>query len=113
MYDIKFPLRAVLEKYDNTNWRWRMAARKLMEHEIVIRLLLAPRCPGSGFLKLRFLRSLRGKPPAAMKKTLAALADILRARSARKGPMSVYERAIPNIRPAVCIGFACLRCGLE
>jgi hypothetical protein len=37
-YDIKFPLRAVLEKYDNTNWRWRMAARKLMERENVISL---------------------------------------------------------------------------
>ena len=37
-YDIKFPLRAVLEKYDNTNWRWRMAARKMMERENVISL---------------------------------------------------------------------------
>lgn len=38
VYDIKFPLRAVLEEYDNTNWRWRMAARKLMERENVISL---------------------------------------------------------------------------
>lgn len=37
-YDIKFPLRAVLEKYDNANWRWRMAARRMMERENVIRL---------------------------------------------------------------------------
>lgn len=37
-YDIKFPLRAVLEKYDKTNWRWRMAARKMMERENVISL---------------------------------------------------------------------------
>jgi hypothetical protein len=37
-YDIKFPLRAVLEEYDNTNWRWRMAARKMMERENVISL---------------------------------------------------------------------------
>lgn len=37
-YDIKFPLRAVLEKYDYTNWRWRMAARKMMERENVISL---------------------------------------------------------------------------
>ncbi len=37
-YDIRFPLRAVLEKYDNTNWRWRMAARKMMERENVISL---------------------------------------------------------------------------
>ena len=38
VYDIKFPLRAVLEEYDNTNWRWRMAARKMMERENVISL---------------------------------------------------------------------------
>ncbi|MGH7140136.1 MAG: hypothetical protein ACREHD_30730 [Pirellulales bacterium] len=37
-YDIKFPLRAVLEEYDKTNWRWRMAARKMMERENVINL---------------------------------------------------------------------------
>jgi hypothetical protein len=37
-YDIKFPLRAVLEEYDKTNWRWRMAARKMMERENVISL---------------------------------------------------------------------------
>lgn len=37
-YDIKFPLRAVLEQYDNSNWRWRMAARKMMERENVISL---------------------------------------------------------------------------
>jgi hypothetical protein len=37
-YDIKFPLRAVLEKYDKANWRWRMAARKMMERENVISL---------------------------------------------------------------------------
>ncbi len=38
VYDIRFPIRAVLEKYDNTNWRWRMAARKMMERENVISL---------------------------------------------------------------------------
>lgn len=37
-YDIKFPMRAILEEYSNTNWRWRMAARKLMERENVISL---------------------------------------------------------------------------
>lgn len=37
-YDVKLPLRAVLEEYDNTNWRWRMAARKMMERENVISL---------------------------------------------------------------------------
>jgi hypothetical protein len=37
-YDIKFPLRAILEDYDNANWRWRMAARKMMERETVISL---------------------------------------------------------------------------
>ena len=26
VYDIKIPLRAVLEEYDNANWRWRMAS---------------------------------------------------------------------------------------
>ena len=37
-YDIKIPIRAVLEEYDNANWRWRMAARKMMERENVINL---------------------------------------------------------------------------
>ncbi len=37
-YDIKIPIRAVLEEYDYTNWRWRMAARKMMERENVISL---------------------------------------------------------------------------
>ena len=37
-YDIRFPLRAVLEEYDNSNWRWRMAARKMMERENVLSL---------------------------------------------------------------------------
>ncbi len=38
VYDIKIPIRAVLEEYDNANWRWRMAARKMMERENVISL---------------------------------------------------------------------------
>jgi hypothetical protein len=38
VYDIKLPLRAVLEEYDYANWRWRMAARKMMERENVISL---------------------------------------------------------------------------
>jgi hypothetical protein len=38
VYDIKLPIRAILEEYDNTNWRWRMAARKMMERENVISL---------------------------------------------------------------------------
>jgi len=38
VYDIKLPLRAVIEEYDNANWRWRMAARKMMERENVISL---------------------------------------------------------------------------
>lgn len=38
VYDVKFPLRAILEEYDNENWRWRMAARKMMERENVISL---------------------------------------------------------------------------
>lgn len=37
-YDIKFPLRAVIEEYDNSNWKWRMAARKMMRRESVLRL---------------------------------------------------------------------------
>lgn len=38
-YDIKFPVRAILEPYtNNLNWRWRMAARKMMERETVLRL---------------------------------------------------------------------------
>ncbi len=38
VYEVKFPLRAILEEYDNENWRWRMAARKKMERENVISL---------------------------------------------------------------------------
>jgi hypothetical protein len=37
-YEIRVPLRAVLQEYGNSNWRWRMAARKLMERESVISL---------------------------------------------------------------------------
>lgn len=38
-YDIKFPVRAILEPYaNNDNWRWRMAARKMMERENVLSL---------------------------------------------------------------------------
>jgi hypothetical protein len=38
-YDIKFPIRAILEPYtNNVNWRWRMAARKMMERENVLSL---------------------------------------------------------------------------
>ncbi len=37
-YEIKFPVRAILEEYDNPNWRWRMAARKMMERENVLSL---------------------------------------------------------------------------
>jgi hypothetical protein len=50
VYEVKFPLRAILEEYDNENWRWRMAARKMMERENVISLKavqnLAPRLAG-------------------------------------------------------------------
>lgn len=38
-YEIKFPVRAILEPYaKNDNWRWRMAARKMMERENVLTL---------------------------------------------------------------------------
>jgi hypothetical protein len=37
-YDIKFPVRAILEEYASPNWRWRMAARKMMERETVLSL---------------------------------------------------------------------------
>ncbi len=38
-YDIRFPIRAILEPYAaNDNWRWRMAARKMMERENVLSL---------------------------------------------------------------------------
>lgn len=37
--EIRFPVRAILERYDqHENWRWRMAARRMMEREQVIRL---------------------------------------------------------------------------
>jgi hypothetical protein len=35
-YAIKLPVRAILEEYTNENWRWRMAARKMMERENVL-----------------------------------------------------------------------------
>jgi hypothetical protein len=38
VYDIKIPIRAVLEEYDYANWRWRMAARRMMDRESVIGL---------------------------------------------------------------------------
>ncbi len=38
VYDIKVPIRAVLEDHDNSNWRWRMAARKMMDRENVVSL---------------------------------------------------------------------------
>jgi hypothetical protein len=38
-YNIRFPVRAMLEPYAvNVNWRWRMAARKMMEREHVLSL---------------------------------------------------------------------------
>jgi hypothetical protein len=38
-YEIRFPVRAVIEPYtNNVNWRWRMAARKMMERENVLSL---------------------------------------------------------------------------
>jgi len=37
-YDIKFPIRAIVEDYKNENWRWRMAAQKMMERENVLSL---------------------------------------------------------------------------
>ena len=36
--DIRLPVRAVLAEYTNENWRWRMAARKMMERENVLNL---------------------------------------------------------------------------
>jgi len=32
VYDNKFPLRAILEVYDNPNWRWRMAENTDQNH---------------------------------------------------------------------------------
>lgn len=38
-YEIRFPVRAILEPYaTNQNWRWRMAARKMMDRENVLSL---------------------------------------------------------------------------
>ena len=36
--DIRLPVRALLAEYTYENWRWRMAARKLMERENVLSL---------------------------------------------------------------------------
>jgi hypothetical protein len=35
-YEIKFPVRVILEEYVNENWRWRMGARKMIERETVL-----------------------------------------------------------------------------
>ena len=53
VYEVKFPLRAILEEYDNENWRWRMAARKMMERENVINLAAVRRCLTSSSAKAR------------------------------------------------------------
>jgi hypothetical protein len=37
-YEIKFPIRAILEDYTNPNWRWRMAAQEMMDRENVLSL---------------------------------------------------------------------------
>ncbi len=38
-YNIRFPVRAILEPYAiNLNWRWRMAARRMMESENILSL---------------------------------------------------------------------------
>jgi hypothetical protein len=38
-YEIKFPVRAILEPYaNNVNWRWRMAAREMMSRENILSL---------------------------------------------------------------------------
>jgi hypothetical protein len=38
-YEIRFPVRAILEPYTNKeNWRWRMAARRMMDRENVLKL---------------------------------------------------------------------------
>jgi hypothetical protein len=36
--EIRLPVRAILEPYERENWRWRMAARRLMERESVLKL---------------------------------------------------------------------------
>ena len=39
-YKIELPIRAILEPYSvNTNWRWRMAARKMMERKNILGLV--------------------------------------------------------------------------
>jgi len=58
-YEIKFPLRAILEPYRNSNWRWRMAARKMMERETVISLATIERLFNRFFRKgHKFFRDL-------------------------------------------------------
>jgi hypothetical protein len=37
-YEIKFPIRAILEDYTNANWRWRMAAQDMMDRENILSL---------------------------------------------------------------------------
>jgi hypothetical protein len=39
-YEIRFPVRAILEPYaNNQNWKWRMAARQMMERENILSLV--------------------------------------------------------------------------
>ena len=37
-YEIKFPIRTILEEYKNQNWRWRMAAQDMMDRENILSL---------------------------------------------------------------------------
>jgi predicted secreted protein len=38
LYEIKFPIRTILEDYTKENWRWRMAAQDMMDRENVLSL---------------------------------------------------------------------------
>lgn len=50
-YEIKFPIRAILEDYVNPNWRWRMAAQDMMDRENVLSLATVQRLFNKFFRK--------------------------------------------------------------
>jgi hypothetical protein len=58
-YEIRLPVRTFLEDYTNKNWRWRMAARRMMDRENVLNLQTIQRLFNKFFRKgFRFFNDL-------------------------------------------------------
>lgn len=106
-YEIKFPLRAVIEDYDNTNWRWRMAARKMMERENVISLSTIQTLFNKFFRRQsKFFRDLfdvwMSRPDARIRLFATSQADYMamtepEKRTARETAMDQFEERFRTI----------------